>query len=441
MSRRNVCLLFFAAQSVAAATGTLVATYLLILAHRGESLLTAIEESVVGKLWTSNKTVQFSGRDGDGRGSSDALVLVTGGAGFIGSHVANLLAASGSRVRVIDALEAQVHGEEPGFPPHLNADVERVEGDIRDPAALSTALKGVTHVCHLAAAVGVGQSMYEIEHYVDVNNRGTALLLEALMDRPIQRLVVASSMSVYGEGLYRRRGEISSQYCEPSLRSREQLSEGRWEIETSDGALEPVPTPETKHVAPASVYALSKYDQEQMCLMFGSAYGVPTVALRFFNAYGPHQALSNPYTGVLAIFASRCLNGNSPLIFEDGMQRRDFVSVRDVARACQLALATSAVDQTFNIGSGEPRTVLEVANSVIEAVNAPVEPLVTGKYRTGDIRHCFADISKAERLLGYKPQVKFEDGLLGLAEWLAGTSANDNFMRASAELDRRGLTL
>jgi len=275
---------------------------------------------------------------------------------------------------------------------------------------------------------------------VDVNNRGTALLLEALINRPLQRLVVASSMSVYGEGLYRQPGD-GSQYCEPQLRSREQLSEGRWEIEVDGGVLMPVATPETKHVAPASVYALSKYDQEQMCLMCGAAYGVPTVALRFFNAYGPYQALSNPYTGVLAIFASRCLNGNSPQIFEDGMQRRDFVSVRDVARACQLALTTSAVGQTFNIGSGEPRTVLEVANAVIDAVNARVEPLVTGKYRTGDIRHCFADISKAERLLGYTPQVKFTDGLRELSEWLAGTSAHDNFMRASAELDRRGLTL
>ncbi len=379
-------------------------------------------------LWTSTQSIQF-----------DTRVLVTGGAGFIGSHVANLLAESGTRVRVIDALDEQVHGTEPGFPAHLHADIERLEGDIRDRDALSAALKDVTHVCHLAAAVGVGQSMYEIERYVDVNNRGTAVLLETLMDRRVQRLVIASSMSIYGEGLYREPG--GNGYCEPPLRSREQLSEGRWEIESRNGRLEPVATPESKHAVPASVYALSKYDQEQMCLMFGAAYGVPTVALRFFNAYGPYQALSNPYTGVLAIFASRCLNGNSPLIFEDGMQRRDFVSVRDVARACQLALTTSAVGQTFNIGSGEPRTVLEVANSVIHAVNAPVEALVTGKYRIGDIRHCFADISKAERLLGYTPEVKFEDGLVELAEWLAGTSANDNFMRASAELDRKGLTL
>lgn len=386
--------------------------------------------------------IHMAGRGVEGRLPGDALVLVTGGAGFIGSHVANLLAESGARVRVIDALDTQVHGEEPGFPSHLHAEVERVAGDIRDRDTLQAALVEVTHVCHLAAAVGVGQSMYEIEHYVDVNNRGTALLLEALMERRVQRLMVASSMSVYGEGLYRQPGgDEGASYCEPPLRSREQLSRGRWEIETTGGVLQPVATPETKHVAPASVYALSKYDQEQMCLMWGAAYGVPTVALRFFNAYGPHQALSNPYTGVLAIFAARCLNGNQPLIFEDGMQRRDFVSVRDVARACQLALTTPAVGEVFNIGSGNPRTVLEVASSVIEAVNARVDPLVTGKYRCGDIRHCFADISKARRSLGFTPQVKFEDGLLELSEWLASTSAHDNFMRASAELDRRGLTL
>jgi dTDP-L-rhamnose 4-epimerase len=282
--------------------------------------------------------------------------------------------------------------------------------------------------------------MYEIEHYVDVNNRGTALLLEALIEQPVQRLVVASSMSVYGEGLYRQAGGGDT-YYEPPLRSREQLSRAQWEIRNASGILEPVATPETKHVVPASVYALSKYDQEQLCLIFGAAYNIPTVALRFFNAYGPYQALSNPYTGVLAIFASRCLNDNQPLIFEDGMQRRDFVSVRDVARACQLALTTRHVGEVFNIGSGQPRTVLEVANSVIEAVNARVEPMVTAKYRVGDIRHCFADISKAKRLLGYSPQVRFEDGLLELAQWLASASAADNFMHASAELDRRGLTL
>lgn len=363
----------------------------------------------------------------------DARVLITGGAGFIGSHLANVLAETGTRVRVIDALSEQVHGENPRFPSYLHRDVERIEGDVRDRDAMDAALKGVTHVCHLAAAVGVGQSMYDIERYIDINTRGTAVLLEALAKRPVQQLVVASSMSVYGEGLYRRGKDI----VEIPLRGHDHLSQGRWEIED----VEPVATPETKTVVPASVYALSKYDQEQLCLIVGKAYRIPTVALRFFNVYGPHQALSNPYTGVLAIFASRILNGNPPLIFEDGLQRRDFVSVWDIVQACRRALTTEHHGEVFNIGSGEPQTILEIAQRAIEVMGADLEPQVTGKYRVGDIRHCFADIDKARRLLKYEPQVRFADGLRELAQWLENAEAQDNFAAASAELDRRGLTL
>jgi dTDP-L-rhamnose 4-epimerase len=373
----------------------------------------------------------------DGALDRDARILITGGAGFIGSHLANTLVERGCNVRVLDVLQQQVHGADAAFPSYLHADIERCAGDVRDRDALRKALAGVTHVYHFAAAVGVGQSMYEIEHYTDVNNRGTAVLLEELIQRPVQRLVVASSMSVYGEGLYRRDGALH----EPPMRTRERLSRAQWEIEENGGVLEPAPTPETKRTAPASVYALSKLDQEQLCLMFGAAYNVPTVALRFFNVYGPHQSLSNPYTGVLAIFASRCLNGNPPLIFEDGMQRRDFVSVWDIAQACRLALTTEHHGEVFNVGSGQSHTILEIANSVIEVLNAQVEPQITGKYRIGDIRHCFADIDKARRLLRYEPSVRFEEGLAELANWLAGAKAPDNFMAAAAELNRRGLTL
>lgn len=367
----------------------------------------------------------------------DARVLVTGGAGFIGSHLANSLVEQGARVRVLDALDPQVHGADASFPAHLHDDVERIAGDVRDPDAVRAALDGVTHVCHLAAAVGVGQSMYQIAHYTDVNNRGTAVLLEALLQHRVERLVVASSMSVYGEGLYLRDGAA----LEPPPRTREQLVSGRWELQHEGARLEPIPTPESKHAIPTSVYALSKFDQEQLCLMFGAAYGVPTVALRFFNAYGPYQSLSNPYTGVLAIFASRCLNGNPPLIFEDGNQRRDFVSVRDVAQACRLALTTSAAGEVFNVGSGQPRSILEVAESVLEVLDSDLEPVVTGKYRVGDIRHCYADIGKAQRLLGYEPRVRFQEGLAELAQWLEQAPAQDNFVQAAKELDRRGLTL
>ena len=368
---------------------------------------------------------------------SSECILITGGAGFIGSHLANAFAADGARVRILDVLTEQVHGAFPQFPPHLHADVEKIPGDVRSPQTVARALQDVTHVFHFAAAVGVGQSMYEIEHYVDVNTRGTAVLLQALLQHPVQRLIVASSMSIYGEGLYRR----GDQQREPALRRREQLARGEWELRDDNGVFDPVPTPESKHAAPASVYALSKLDQEQLCLLFGGAYNVPTVALRFFNAYGPLQSLGNPYTGVLAIFASRCLNGNPPLIFEDGMQRRDFVSVHDIVRACRLALTTPNTGEAYNIGSGRPRSILEVANAVIEVLDAGVEPVITGKYRSGDIRHCFADIGKAQRLLGYRPTTSFDAGLGELAEWLAGTQAEDTFMHATAELDRRGLTL
>jgi dTDP-L-rhamnose 4-epimerase len=367
----------------------------------------------------------------------DTRILITGGAGFIGSHLANTFVEHGYAVRVLDSLKPQVHGADAQWPSYLHPEVEKHNTDIRDRDGLRKALVGITHVYHFAAAVGVGQSMYEIEHYTDVNNRGTAILLEELMKQPVQRLVVASSMSVYGEGLYR----VGNTIREPPPRSREQLSRSEWELRDHADLLEPMPTPETKHTAPSSVYALSKLDQEQLCLMFGAAYQIPTVALRFFNVYGPHQSLSNPYTGVLAIFASRILNGNAPLIFEDGLQRRDFVSVWEIAQACRLALTTEATGEVFNIGSGEPRSVLDVAHSIIGSLNASVEPVVTGKYRIGDIRHCFADISKARRLLKYEPRVRFEDGLMELAEWLARTSATDNFLHAASELDRRGLTL
>jgi dTDP-L-rhamnose 4-epimerase len=369
--------------------------------------------------------------------NSQAHILITGGAGFIGSHLANTLVAEGCRVRILDVLKEQVHGAAGQAPAHLARDIEVQVGDIRDRDAVRKALIGITHVYHLAAAVGVGQSMYEIDHYTDVNSRGTAVLLEALIQRPVQRLVVASSMSVYGEGLYQRDGVTR----EPPLRDREQLSRGKWEVRDASGVLEPLPTPESKHTVPASVYALSKYDQEQLCLICGAAYKIPTVALRFFNVYGPQQALSNPYTGVLAIFASRCLNKNPPQMFEDGAQRRDFVSVWDVARACRLALTTGAVGEVFNIGSGQARSILEIARHVAAALDVSLEPVVTGKYRVGDIRHCFADISKARALLGYEPRVDFTAGLVELAQWVATTRATDNFVHANHELERRRLTL
>src|SRR3954452_6218435 len=322
-------------------------------------------------------------------------ILITGGAGFIGAHVAQELLSHGGRVRVLDSLVPQVHGEERRRPDYLPADVELIVGDIRDTDTLTRALDRIDAVVHLVALVGVGQSMYQIAEYTSVNNLGTAILWEALSKHPVECLVVASSMSIYGEGLYRDAGGVIRT---PQDRTLAQLKMADWEVRDEAGrVLTPVATPEDKTPALASVYALSKYDQERLCLMLGRAYGIPSVALRFFNTYGPYQALSNPYTGVLSNFASRVLNGNPPLIFEDGLQKRDFVSVYDVARACRLALERpEAAGCAINISSGVPITVGEAAERTVCALGrSDLAPEITGKYRAGDIRHCFADISRA----------------------------------------------
>jgi len=371
--------------------------------------------------------------------SAGSRILITGGAGFIGSHVADALLERGYRVRVLDSLSEQVHGSPQALPDYLAGEVEVVQGDVRDRSALERALHGVEGVFHFASMVGVGQSMYQIEQYVDINNRGTAVLLEALLRGPVSKLVVASSMSVYGEGLYRDRAGVA---CEPQPRSQERLRAGEWELLDEEGApLEPVATPESKTPMPESIYALSKYDQEMMCLLFGRAYDVPVTALRFFNVYGERQALSNPYTGVLAIFAARYLNGRAPKIFEDGLQRRDFVHVSDLAEGCVRALECAAArDQVFNLGSGVAYTVLEIAERLARTLGkSHLTPQISGAYRAGDIRNCFADISRARATLGYRPKVSLEAGLEDLCGWLEGRTDEDRSDAADRELRKHGL--
>jgi dTDP-L-rhamnose 4-epimerase len=367
-------------------------------------------------------------------------ILITGGAGFIGSHLADALLAEGHRVRVLDVLVPQVHGNRGERPSYLDPEVELIHGDVRDADAVRRALEGIDAVVHLAARVGVGQSMYELVYYTEANNLGTAVLLEALIEKPVERLVVASSMSLYGEGLYR---DDEGRLYSGAQRSLERLKKGEWEAYGDEGEkLTPLPTPESKPPNLTSVYALSKYDQERLCLLVGGAYGIPTVALRFFNVYGTRQALSNPYTGVLAIFASRLLNRRPPVIFEDGLQRRDFVSVRDVAQACRLALgADQAAGQVVNVGSGRSYTVLEIAERLAKLLDIDIAPEITGRYRIGDTRHCFADITRARELLGYEPKVGFEEGLAELAAWLEGQEAVDSVEKAREELASRGLTV
>jgi dTDP-L-rhamnose 4-epimerase len=365
-------------------------------------------------------------------------ILVTGGAGFIGSHLVDGLLKRGYRVRVLDAFIEQVHRDTVC---QLPAEVEVLRGDVRDRALLDAALDDIEVVFHQAAEVGVGQSMYAMQRYVAANTLGTAALLEALVARrgQIRKLVVASSMSIYGEGAYHcpACGTIV-----PALRPIAQLEMREWEVACPrcQAILTPMPTPETKVLAPASVYAITKQDQEQLCLTVGRAYGIPAVALRYFNVYGPRQSLSNPYTGVAAIFSSRLLNWQRPVIFEDGLQSRDFTHISDIVQANLLAMESEEANfQAINVGTGVATSSLRVAQLLAEGLGVSLEPEVVGSYREGDIRHCVADISRAQSLLGYQPRVSIETGIPQLLDWVRQQQAFDAVELATAELQSRGL--
>ncbi|GGL78187.1 NAD-dependent epimerase/dehydratase family protein [Wenxinia marina] len=360
--------------------------------------------------------------------------LITGGAGFIGRHVAEELLSRGHDVRLFDAFVPQVHGD----PVRLPDGAQLVRGDVRDRDALDGALKGVDGVIHLAAEVGVGQSMYEVARYVGANDLGTAVLLEAIAAADVGRIVVASSMSIYGEGRYR---DAQGAPVAAGLRRSADLKRGDWEVRGPDGQpLTPEPTAEDKQPDLASIYALTKYAQERAVLIFADAYGMNATALRLFNVFGAGQALSNPYTGVLANFASRVAKGERPTVFEDGRQRRDFVHVRDVATAFAQALEADESGRALNIGSGRSYSILDVARMVSEALGRPdLEPEVTGRFRAGDIRNCFADISAAEAALGFRPTRRLEDSLTEFAQWVEAETFTDNGGRMRAELEARGL--
>ncbi len=347
-------------------------------------------------------------------------VLVTGGAGFIGSHLVDALLERGNEVRILDSLDPQVHD---GVPSYLSREAELVVGDVRDHDAVGRCLEGCDRLVHLAAAVGVGQSMYEIERYTSVNAIGCAVVLEeatTVRDR-LEKVVVASSMSIYGEGAYRCPVEDVDVLVE--ARPEAQLVRREWEprCPACDAELEPLPTSERKPLQPTSIYAVGKRDHEEMTLAWSRAYGVPATALRFFNVYGPRQALSNPYTGVAAIFASRLLNDRPPVVFEDGRQARDFVHVTDIARAVLLALEPGAGDgAAINVGTGRATSVLDVASALGAGLGKQLEPEIRNEFRAGDIRHCYADIARSRSLLGFEPRVVFAEGAAELAAWLAG---------------------
>jgi dTDP-L-rhamnose 4-epimerase len=364
-------------------------------------------------------------------------VLVTGGAGFIGSHLVDSFLAGGYRVRILDALLPQVHPK--GRPEYLNPEAELREGDVRDAEAVRSALEGVDTVVHFAAAVGVGQSMYQVADYCSINVMGTAVLLEELVKskRRPSRMLVASSMSIYGEGLHLC---AACGFKGAALRSPEQLAAREWAVKCPrcSQAMRTAPTPETMPVAPSSVYAVNKRDHEELVLAMGRSLGISAVALRFFNVYGDRQALSNPYTGVGAIFSSALLNGQRPLVFEDGLQERDFIHIKDIARACMLAIETEGTaGEVFNIGTGRPTSLLRLLELLRGAIPGAkeIEPEIVGRFREGDVRACYADISKARERLMFTPTVDFEDGVVSLAEWVAAQTSEDKSRAALAELD------
>ncbi len=372
-------------------------------------------------------------------------VLVTGGAGFIGSHLVDDLVQRGHEIVVLDNLDAQVHGST--AEPLLIADHVRsrrvvfLRADVTDLAAVDGSLDGVAAVVHLAAAVGVGQSMYRPHYYVHSNSEGTGVLLEALArrtDRP-RKLVVASSMSLYGEGRY---ACPSCSGEDGRDRDEAQLRQGTWEVlcRRCNAELRPMPTPESKSPALTSVYAATKKHQEDLCVTFGRAHGLTTFALRFFNVYGSRQSLNNPYTGVAAIFLSRLLNDRAPLVFEDGLQSRDFVDVRDVARCLRLAVEFEGGGvHTLNVGTGRPTSVLEMAGTLARLLGKPIAAQLLQRFRVGDIRHCIADPTKARELLGFEAALRLEAGLPAVIDWSRRQTPEDSVERSLVELEERGL--
>ncbi|MEW6443410.1 MAG: SDR family NAD(P)-dependent oxidoreductase [bacterium] len=368
-------------------------------------------------------------------------ILVTGGAGFIGSHLVDALVERGHEVVIYDSLDPQVHGN--GKPPaYLNRNARFLQGDVRDHAGLKAALEGAEIVFHEASAVGVGQSQYEIARYVGVNTLGTANLLDLLANGKtrVRKLIVAASMSTYGEGLYgcRECGPVR-----PPLRSApERTRAGSWEpaCPGCGRTVAPLPTPEAAALYPNSIYSLSKRDQEEMCLLIGGTYGIPVVSLRYFNVYGPRQSLSNPYTGVAAIFLSRIKNDRPPVLYEDGLQTRDFVSVHDVVKANLLAMERDEANgQILNVGTGRPVTIRAVAETLARVLGKAIGPEITFRFRKGDVRHCFADPARISTVLGFQPEVSFQDGVRDLVHWSRAVAAEDRFEQAREELEARGL--
>jgi len=370
-------------------------------------------------------------------------ILIIGGAGFIGSHLVDFLVEKGHDVIVFDNLEEQVHGKIGKPPEYLNKNIKFIKENITNYDNLYSAVKDVEIIFHLAAAVGVGQSMYQIAKYIENNTMGTANILDILVNKEhnVKKLIIASSMSIYGEGKYKCES-CGDMY--PKLREIDDLKTSFWEFKCKNCGkqLTSLPTDEEKPLDSTSIYAMSKKHQEEMSLLIGETYGIDTTALRLFNVYGSRQALSNPYTGVCAIFCSNLLSGNPPIIFEDGLQSRDFVHVKDICQSLILSMEKSQVKgEIFNVGSGNPITIKKIADTLIEKMNLGIKPIITNKFRKGDIRHCIADISKIRQKLGYRPKISFEDGIEELIHWVKSQvgKIQDKSKKALEQLENKGL--
>lgn len=369
-------------------------------------------------------------------------ILVTGGAGFIGSHIVDRLVKRGYEVIVFDNLDPQVHQEQT-IPEYLSKKITFLQGDVTNQEQFYDALsRDIDVVYHEAAAVGVGQSMYEISHYMKTNAMGTAHLLNFIANEKhhIKKIIVAASMSSYGEGMY------TCKQCgivRPHLRTEEDVTSGQWEpvCPTCKGTITPIPTTEDAVQYCNSIYAIGKKLQEDMVMNIAQAYNIPAVALRYYNVYGPRQSLSNPYTGVAAIFMSRIKAGNRPIIYEDGLQTRDFISVYDIAEANILALESEKANfQRFNVGSGVPLTITSIAETLAKIFGREdISPDIQHKFRKGDVRHCYADISKIQTLLGWNPSISFEEGMRDYIEWARTQESEDLFDKAAQELKEKKL--
>jgi dTDP-L-rhamnose 4-epimerase len=369
-------------------------------------------------------------------------ILITGGAGFIGSNLALKLLNKGYVVTILDNLSAQVHGKRANLNPKLKGKVKFINADVRNPLALKLGLADADVVVHLAAETGMGQSQYEISKYVSVNVQAQAELLQLMVSgrHQVRKLIIASSSRIYGEGMY---------HCEidgvvyPHGRPKTQLEQGKWGISCPicGEAILPLPNKESALPCPTSIYAVSKLAQEHLALVFGNTYNIPTIVLRYQNVYGPGQALSNPYTGIISIFSARILNGQPPILYEDGNPTRDFVYIDDVVQATVLAIeSTSPVCQVINVGSGCAINIKKIAGQLLKSMGSDLKIQISGEFRVGDVRNSSADISLARRILGYSPQYNIKDGLAKYVIWLRKHQrVKDRSKLASDQLKRLNL--